>query len=121
MLASLCIFCAVTAEAFHYFLGEPSGSLAIVSVAAGYLWCSGVALWIQADAVHRGAAVTAYDFDSLVFLLSPLVAPIYLFRTRGWGAFGVIGLFLLLQLGGLFFAALLSYPYSTAYFHGHQL
>lgn len=118
MLASLCIFCAVTVEAFHYFVGEPSGPLAIVAVLAGYLWCSSVALWVQADAAHRGQE-TLYDFDSLVFFVWPFVAPLYLFRTRGWDAIGPIGLFLLCQLGGILFAALLAYPSSVTYFVAH--
>ena len=53
------------------------------------------------------------------FFLWPFVAPVYLFRTRGWDALAPIGLFLLLQLGGLLFAALLGYPRSIAYFQAH--
>jgi len=115
MLASLCIFCAVTAEAFHYFLGEPSGPMAIVAVAAGYLLCSSIALWVQGDATQRGRGAL-YDVDSLIFFLWPFIAPIYLFRTRGWDAITPIGVFLLLQVGGVLFAALLAYPHSMAYF-----
>jgi len=77
-----------------------------------------VSLWVEADALRRGREV-AYDFDSLFFFLWPFVAPIYLFRTRGWDALSPIGLFLLLQIGGFLFAALLGYPLSMEYFRLH--
>ena len=118
MLTALCIFCASAAGAFHEFLGEPSGPLAILAVLAGYVLSSSVALWIRADAIQRGRRV-AYDFDSLFFFFWPFAAPIYLFRTRGWDAVGLLSLFLLLQLGGLLFAVVLGYPYSIAYFRAH--
>ena len=118
MLASLCIFCAATAQAFHYFLGESNGPLAIVDVLAGYLLCSSIALSIQADATRRGREAL-YDFDSSIFFFWPFVATAYLFRTRGWDAIGPIGLFLLLQLGGFLFAAVLAYPYSVTCFSAH--
>jgi hypothetical protein len=119
MLASLCIFCAVTVEVFHYFLGQPNGPLAIVAIVAGYLRCSSISLWFQADATHKGREAL-YDFDSLIFFLWPFAGPIYLFRTRGWDAIAPIGLFLLLHVGGLLFAALLGYPYSIGYFGAHM-
>jgi hypothetical protein len=62
----------------------------------------------------------AYDFDSLVYWLWPSVAPIYLFRKRGVHAFGPIGLFVLLQVGGFVFAAVMTYPQSAAHFHAHM-
>jgi hypothetical protein len=119
MLTSFCIFCAVAACGFHEFLGEPSGPLAILAVLGAYLLSSTVSLWVQADAVQRSREA-AYDFDSLIFFLWPFAAPIYLFRTRGWDAIAPIGLFLLLHIGGLLFAALLAYPYSIAYFRAHM-
>ena len=118
MRASLCIFCAAAVCGFHEFLGEPGGPLAILALVAGYLLSSSVALWIQVDAAERGREAI-YDSDSMFFFLWPFVAPVYLFRTRGWDALAPIGLFLLLQLGGLLFAALLGYPRSIAYFQAH--
>jgi hypothetical protein len=118
MLTALCVFCSSVAGAFHEFLGEPSGSLAILSVLAGYLLSSSITLWIQADAVQRGGGVT-YDFDSLFFFFWPVAAPIYLLRTRGWDAVVPIGLFLLLQVGAFLFATILGYPYSIAYLRAH--
>jgi hypothetical protein len=58
----------------------------------------------------------AYDFDSLIFFLWPLVAPIYLLRTRGWDAAIPLGGFFLLRLGGFLFATVMAYPHSVAYF-----
>lgn len=118
MLTALCIFCASAAGAFSEFLGEPSGSLAILAVLAGYLLSSSIALWIRADAVQRGRRL-AYDFDSLFFFFWPFAAPIYLFRTRGWDAFALLGLFALLQLAAFLFAMLLGYPYSIEYLRAH--
>lgn len=118
MLTSVCIFCAATAVSFGIFLGEPNGSIAIMSLLASYILASELSLWIQADALQRGIAI-AYDFDSLFFLLWPFAALVYLFRTRGWDAIVPIGVCLLLQLGGVLFAALLAYPQSVAYFRLH--
>jgi hypothetical protein len=119
MLTALCIFCATAAMGFHIFLGEPSGPIAILSLFASWILSSDLALWVQADAVQRGIAV-AYDFDSLFFLLWPLAAFIYLYQTRGWRALAPIGLFMLLLLAGLLFAAVLAYPQSAAYLHAHM-
>ncbi len=118
MLTSVCIFCAATAVYFDSFLGEPGGSIAVLSLLALYLLCSQIALWVQADAMQREIELP-YDFDSLLFLVWPYAALIYLFRTRGWDALAPIGLFLLLQAGGILFATLLAYPQSVAYFRAH--
>ncbi len=48
-----------------------------------------------------------YDFDSFIFFLWPLAAPVYLFRTRGWRAFGPIGLFVALSIVAVLFEGLL--------------
>ena len=118
MLRSLCILCASAAIGFHTFLGEPSGPVAILSLLASYILYSDLALWVQSDAVRRGIAV-AYDFDSLFFLTWPVATLIYVFRTRGWGSIALIGLFVLLRLAGLLFAALLAYPQSAAFLRAH--
>src|SRR4051812_40300024 len=118
MLTSVCIFCAATAVYFHSFLGEPSGPIAVLSLLAFYLLCSQIALWVQADAMQRGIELL-YDFDSLLFLVWPYVALIYVFRSRDWDALAPIGVFLLLQAGGILFATLLAYPQSVAYFRAH--
>jgi hypothetical protein len=45
-----------------------------------------VALWVAADARKRGRQL-CYDFESFVFFAGWLIVPIYLFQTRGLGAF----------------------------------
>jgi hypothetical protein len=41
-----------------------------------------IASWVSADARKRGRAL-CYDYDSFVFFASPLIVPVYLFKTRG--------------------------------------
>jgi hypothetical protein len=76
---------------------------------------SSIALWTQLDACDRGRRV-AYDFDTLVFLLWPIVAPVYLFRTRGAGALGPLAAFIVVGVLALLFALLLGYPESMKTF-----
>jgi hypothetical protein len=45
-----------------------------------------LASWVIADAQKRRRQL-CYDYDSFVFLASPIVVPVYLFRTRGARAF----------------------------------
>ena len=45
-----------------------------------------IASWVTADARKRGRQV-CYDYDSFVFLAYPIIAPVYLFQTRGVRAF----------------------------------
>jgi hypothetical protein len=115
MLALLCTCCAVAAYALHGFIGEPGGLAGVLALLAYYLLPASIALWIQTDAQTRGRRMP-YDFDSLVFVFWPFVTPVYLFRTRGWRAFGPIGWFVLSQIAGLLFAVLLGYPRSMASF-----
>ncbi|MFL6299790.1 MAG: hypothetical protein ACJ71N_04180 [Terriglobales bacterium] len=111
MLASLTIFCATAAYELHRFIGEPNGLPAIAALVAYYLTSAAIALWVYADAHHRGRT-TAYDFASFVFILWPVLAPIYLVRSRGVRAFGPVGAFIASFVGGLLFAAFLGYPAS---------
>jgi len=96
----------MAAGALYGFAGDPGGLPQITVLVAGYLMPASIALWVQAD-VQRGGRKMPYDFDSLVFALWPFVAPIYLFRTRGWRAFGPIGSFLLVAIAALLFEAIL--------------
>ena len=116
MLPSLCIFFAAAASSFYTLVGEPHGPLKIIALLASYLLAWSVASWIQTDAMQSDG-ITAYDFDTLVFVLWPVAAPVYLLRTRGWSAIRPIGIFLLLLLGGMLLSAVLAYPQSVAYFH----
>ena len=111
MLASLSIFCTLAAVQLHLFLGKPGGLPAVSALLATYLLPSSIALWLQADARARGRSIP-YDFDALIFFLWPFVAPVYLFRTRGWDAFGPIAIFVGLAVAAFLFALLLGYPRS---------
>jgi|SRR5437870_2711468 len=51
-----------------------------------------IASWVIADARKRGRQL-CYDYDSFVFLAYPIIAPIYLFQTRGVRAFVTLLLF----------------------------
>ncbi len=51
-----------------------------------------IAFWVTADARKRGRQL-CYDYDSFVFLASPIIAPIYLFQTRGVRGFLTLLLF----------------------------
>jgi hypothetical protein len=53
-----------------------------------------------------------YDFGSFVFFLWPVIAPIYLFHTRGLRAFSTIGLFFAIFLAAMAFAMFMGYPAS---------
>ena len=48
--------------------------------------------WVIADARKRGRQL-CYDYDSFVFLAYPIIAPIYLFQTRGVRGFVTLLLF----------------------------
>ena len=45
-----------------------------------------IASWVTADARKRGRQL-CYDYDSFVFFAWPLIAPVYIFQTRGVRAF----------------------------------
>jgi hypothetical protein len=109
--SGIAIFCATSAYELYKFIGAPHGFPSALALAAFYLLPASIALWIVADAHERGRS-TSYDFGSLVFFLWPLVAPIYLFQTRGVRAFGTIGLFFCAYFAGIAFAMFMGYPAS---------
>ncbi len=43
-------------------------------------------VWVTADARKRNRRL-CYDYDSFVFLVTPVAVPVYLFQTRGPRAF----------------------------------
>jgi len=53
-----------------------------------------------------------YDFGSFVFFLWPVIAPIYLFQTRGLRGFGTIALCFAIFLAAMAFAIFMGYPAS---------
>jgi hypothetical protein len=95
--AAVAIFCATAAYELDKFIGAPNGLPAILTLVAIYLLPASIALWTVADAQERGRSMS-YDFGSFIFFLWPLLAPIYIFQTRGVRAFGTIGLFALALL-----------------------
>jgi hypothetical protein len=56
-----------------------------------------IALWIIEDARKQGRKL-CYDYDSLVYLFWPAVAPVYLFQTRGLKAFRTLLGFIAISL-----------------------
>ena len=78
--------------------GNLSWSAVYVSKAALALMIAG---WVTADARKRHWR-DCYDHDSFVFFAWPIVAPVYLFRTRGPRAF-----LTLLCFGGIMLVAIL--------------
>jgi len=106
MSVLVCVFCCMAAGALNGFADDPGGLAQFTVLVAGYLMPASIALWVQADVQRRGQKVP-YDFDSLVFALWPFIAPIYLFRTRGWRAFGPIGCFLSVVIAALLSEAIL--------------
>lgn len=92
------MFYCLTAYGLHETLEAPAGVSTIIALLAHALFLSSLGMWVVADARHRQVNIP-YDFDSLVFFTWWFAAPLYLFYTRGWRAFAVLGLFILLYLG----------------------
>ena len=90
----------------YLYAGAPAGLPAILELVAAYLFPASIALWVRADAARRRSRVP-YDFDSFVFFFWPLLAPVYLFRTRGWDGCGPVALFVGLLVASLLLQALL--------------
>ena len=111
MRAALGIFCTSAAYQLYRFVGQPNGLPAIFALAAYYLLPAIIVLWVAADArEHRHWRL--YDFGSFVFFLWPVIAPIYLFQTRGLRALSTIGVFLAVFLAAMAFAIFMGYPAS---------
>src|ERR1043166_1994108 len=111
MLFALGIFCATAAHQLHRLLGQPTGMPAISALGADYLLPGIIALWFVRDA-HEHGRKTIYDFGSFLFFLWPVMAPIYLFQTRGLRAFSTIGLFFVVFFSSIAFAMFMGYPWS---------
>lgn len=99
------MFYCLTASAMHETLDSPDGVPAFLALLAELLLPCSVALWVLADARRRGRALY-YDAGTFIFFSWPVFAPIYLFSTRGWRAFAVLGWFLLLYLVATFFGSI---------------
>jgi hypothetical protein len=91
------MFYCLAAHDMHKTLHSPGGVFASLDALAELLLPGSVALWVLADARRRGRSLP-YDAGSFIYFAWPVLAPIYLFSTRGWRAFGALGWFLLLYL-----------------------
>ena len=101
------MFYCLAASAMHETLGSPGGVRAFLALLPQFLLPGSIALWVLADARSRGRSLH-YDAGSFIMFAWPVLAPIYLFSTRGWRAFTVIGWFLVLYLVATLFG---SVPY----------
>ena len=114
MLAFVCIFCSMGTSVLYGFADEPNGLPAFAELLSHYLFAASIAVWVQRDVIRRGRSMP-YDFDSLIFIFWPIATPVYLFRTRGWRAFGPIALFIGVAVVVLLIeAALLSYRFTSS-------
>jgi len=89
----------------HETLGSPRGVHAFLALLAQLLLPGSIALWVLADARRRGRSLH-YDAGSFIFFAWPVLAPIYLFSTRGLRAFAALGWFLFLYLAASFFGSI---------------
>ena len=95
------------ASVLYLSAGAPDGLPAFLEVVAAYLFPTSIGLWVRGDAAERRRSVP-YDFDSFVFFFWPILAPVYLFRTRGWGGCGPIALFAVVLVVSLLLEVLLA-------------
>lgn len=71
---------------------ETSRMSGAADLLVGLIFSLLVAFWVALDARRRERGLS-YGFPSLVFILWPVFAPIYLFQTRGLKAFWSLTLF----------------------------
>ncbi len=76
---------------------SPDGLPAQTELATRVAFPLAVSTWVLADARKRGRRVF-YDYGTFLFFAWPIVAPVYLFQTRGFRAFltllGFVGIWL---------------------------
>jgi hypothetical protein len=99
---ALCIYAVVLAVS-----SASSGENAFVRQAASYTLSLIVCAWVLADAHGRSQRLW-HDFDAMLFFAWPVLAPLYLFQTRGVRALIpilVFALILIVAYGGAFLLA----------------
>jgi hypothetical protein len=101
------IFYCLAAAALHESIGSPSGAPAIVAALSTYFLASSIATCIVSDARRHQRSIP-YDFDSFIFFAWWVLAPTYLFSTRGWRGFIPIAWFLVIYLAAAVFGVILS-------------
>ena len=99
------MFYCLTTLAMHESLGSPGGIHGFPALLAQFLLPGSIALWVLADARRHGHPLH-YDVGSFIYFAGQVLAPIYLFSTRGWRAFATIGWFLLLNVAAEFFGSI---------------
>jgi hypothetical protein len=97
------MFCCVAASGMYANFAWRDGIAGLAAMIARVLLSSSIALWILADARKRGRPMP-YDAGSFLYFAWPVLAPVYLFKTRGWGAFAVLGWFGLLYFTAVIFS-----------------
>lgn len=91
------MFYCLTAFGLHEALGSPGGLPALAGIMAALLFLSTLTIWMLKDAQSRQRHLP-YDIGFFVFMAAPVVLPIYIFSTRGWRGFAVLGWFLFLYV-----------------------
>ena len=99
------IFYCLGTLAMHEALGSPGGIHGTPAVLAEFLLPGSIALWVLSDSRRHGHPLH-YDAGSFLYFAWPVLAPIYLFLTRGFRAFSTIGWFLLLNVAAAFFGSI---------------
>jgi hypothetical protein len=76
--------------------GMPKRAEVIWNLAVSFV----IASWVVADARKRGRRL-CYDYDTWIYFAWPILAPIYLFQTRGARAFLTLLCFAVICLSAL--------------------
>ena len=101
-------YCLAASNVHELHETQRHGNSALLAWLAAVLLPSSIALWVLADA-RKHRVLVPYDFGTFVFMAWPVLAPIYLFSTRGWRAVATLGWFLLLYLAAAVFASIPPY------------
>lgn len=93
------MFYSVAAGNLYSILEEPSGAEKVAALLSDVVLSATVALWVVLDSSRRGRPLP-HIAGVYLGVLWVVLAPIYLFRTRGWRAFAPISAYLLICLAG---------------------
>jgi hypothetical protein len=100
--AALCLYLIISAAIADTLERSP-----LAKTISPYILALLISAWVQADAREKRRPL-CYDYDSFTFFFWPILTPIYLFQTRGLGAFISILTFILLWIATLALAAFLN-------------
>jgi hypothetical protein len=96
---ALCLYAVIYAVATAATTNKAFGTI------SDYTLALTVCAWVLADARERRRSL-CYDFDTMLFFFWPVLAPIYLFQTRGLRGLIPMFVFLLIMaaaIGGALF------------------